>query len=198
MRKTAQTTQPSHSLSKWSIPLLTAIFGLGLSACSSTPTSTSGTGAALPQVVTVHKVSAEGIHDKIGTIALQDSDQGLRIRTQLSQLSPGFHGFHIHEKGSCEPAEKDGKKGAALAAGGHFNPNQASNHGTPKDGHLGDLPVLNVNSQGIANSDVIAPRLKLADIQGLAIMVHAGGDNYADQPKPLGGGGDRIACGVIR
>ena len=46
--------------------------------------------------------------------------------------------------------------------------------------------------------NLIAPRLKLADVQGLAIMVHAGGDNYSDDPKPLGGGGDRIACGVIQ
>jgi len=29
-------------------------------------------------------------------------------------------------------------------------------------------------------------------------MIHAGGDNYADQPAPLGGGGARVACGVIK
>ncbi|CAG2155623.1 unnamed protein product [Oppiella nova] len=83
--------------------------------------------------------------------------------------------------------------GAALAAGGHFNP-QKTGHGTPNDGHMGDLPVLNVDSNGNAKTTLIAPRLKLADIQGLAIMIHAGGDNYSDHPKPLGGGGDRIAC----
>ena len=127
----------------------------------------------------------------------KDSDQGLVLNTDLQKLSPGFHGFHIHEKGSCEPAEKDGKMGAALAAGGHFNPQQAPHHGTPNDGHLGDLPVLNVDSQGVAKTTVVAPRLKLADVKGLAIMVHAGGDNYSDSPKPLGGGGDRVACGVI-
>jgi len=44
---------------------------------------------------------------------------------------------------------------------------------------------------------LLAPRLKLADVQGRAIMVHAGGDNYSDEPQPLGGGGERIACGVI-
>jgi Cu-Zn family superoxide dismutase len=45
---------------------------------------------------------------------------------------------------------------------------------------------------------VIAPNLKLADVKGRAIMIHAGGDNYSDQPAPLGGGGARIACGVIK
>lgn len=150
------------------------------------------------QTIAVNAVSAQGIDAKIGTISFQDSPQGLVITPKLSELPSGFHGFHIHEKGSCAPAEKDGKLGAALAAGGHFNPHQAAGHGTPNEGHLGDLPVLNVDSTGEAKTAVVAPRLKLADIQGLAIMVHAGGDNYADHPKPLGGGGDRIACGVIR
>lgn len=150
------------------------------------------------QTVTVNAVSAQGIGAKIGTITFQDTAKGLSIHTELSNLPSGYHGFHIHEKGSCAPAEKDGAMGAALAAGGHFNPNKAAGHGTPNDGHLGDLPVLNVDSNGNANTTVIAPRLKLANIQGLAIMIHAGGDNYSDHPKPLGGGGGRIACGVIQ
>lgn len=149
------------------------------------------------QTVDMHAVSAQSIGAKIGTVSLQDSPNGLTINTQLSQLPSGYHGFHIHEKGSCAPAEKDGKMGAALSAGGHFNP-QKTGHGTPNDGHMGDLPVLNVDSNGNAKTTLIAPRLKLADIQGLAIMIHAGGDNYSDHPKPLGGGGDRIACGVIQ
>ena len=47
-------------------------------------------------------------------------------------------------------------------------------------------------------SPVLAPRLKMADLKGRALMIHAGGDNYADQPAPLGGGGVRWACGVIQ
>lgn len=178
--------------------LLSTLFSFGLLGCNSINTST-----ALPQKhtpqhnVNVNLVSAEGIGANIGHISLADSPQGLRITTKLKDLPSGFHGFHIHEKGSCAPAEKEGKMVAALAAGGHFNPNNAPGHGTPNDGHLGDLPVLNVDSHGNANISMIAPRLKLADVQGLAIMVHAGGDNYSDHPKPLGGGGDRIACGVI-
>ena len=150
------------------------------------------------QHVTVNAVTAQGIGNKIGTVELLDSPSGLVINTDLSDLPPGPHGFHIHEKGLCGPAEKDGKMGAALAAGGHFNPNQAPHHGTPLTGHLGDLPLITVDASGKSQEKLVAPRLKLADVQGLAIMVHAGGDNYADEPKPLGGGGDRIACGVIQ
>ena len=51
---------------------------------------------------------------------------------------------------------------------------------------------------GKANQTLLAPRLTLSQIRGLSVMVHAGGDNYSDHPKPLGGGGERIACGVIK
>jgi Cu-Zn family superoxide dismutase len=54
-----------------------------------------------------------------------------------------------------------------------------------------------VDEQGRAQVVVTASRLTLKDIRGRAIMIHEGGDNYADQPKPLGGGGGRIACGVV-
>lgn len=164
-------------------------------ACSTTPSATKSKEPI--QTIDIHSVSAQGIGSKIGTISFQDSPNGLKVSTLLTQLPSGYHGFHIHEKGSCAPAEKDGKMGAALAAGGHFNP-QHTGHGTPNDGHMGDLPVLNVDSNGNAKTTLIAPRLKRADIQGLAIIIHAGGDNYSDHPKPLGGGGERIACGVIR
>lgn len=195
--------KPMFKLS--ALTLLSAVIAVG---CSQTPnteakitthemTASSATPSNSAKVVEVHAVSAAGIGQKIGAIQLQDSPQGLVIQTQLTQLTTGEHGFHIHEKGSCEPAEKEGKMTAALAAGGHFNPQKAPNHGTPNTGHLGDLPVLTVDAQGNANTTSVAPRLKLADVEGLAIMVHAGGDNYSDAPKPLGGGGDRVACGII-
>lgn len=173
---------------------LAALSAAMFTGCASTTPATSLNAKS----VTVNAVSAQGIGQNIGQIQLLDSPAGLVIQTNLTQLPPGPHGFHIHEKGSCAPAEKDGKMGAALAAGGHFNPKSAPNHGTPLTGHMGDLPILQVETNGTAKVSLIAPRLKLADVQGLAIMVHAGGDNYSDHPKPLGGGGDRIACGVIK
>lgn len=171
--------------------LLCSLGSLLLWGCSSMPSGTAQPGTS------IHNVTAEGIGASLGKVYFQDSSRGLVITTDLHQLPPGDHGFHIHEQGSCAPAEKDGKMQAALAAGGHFNPTQVAHHGTPMTGHLGDLPVLHVNTQGEAKTVLLAPRLKLADIQGRAIMIHADGDNYSDLPKPLGGGGTRIACGVI-
>ena len=178
---------------------------LMMSACSSinldsnaSKIQTQPTSPDKKQLITVHQVDAKGVGASIGTVTFKQTAKGLLITPALGKLSPGEHGFHIHQNGSCEAAEKEGKMGAALAAGGHLNPEKVAHHGTPLDGHLGDLPALTVNDKGFATTPVLAPRLKLTDIQGRAIMIHAGGDNYSDTPKPLGGGGDRVACGVIQ
>jgi Cu-Zn family superoxide dismutase len=94
---------------------------------------------------------------------------------------------------------KDGKQVPALAAGGHYDPAGANKHLGPQGaGHLGDLPAITVGADGKAVTAVVAARLKLADVKGRSLMIHAGGDNYSDQPVPLGGGGARVACGVIK
>lgn len=150
------------------------------------------------QYVVMRAISNEGIGKMIGTIRLADSEKGLVIDPDLGSLTPGLHGLHVHEKPSCEPADKDGVKTAGHAAGGHFDPNKTGKHAGPEGmGHAGDLPALEVKESGEAVHQLIAPHLKLADIKGRALMIHAGGDNYSDDPKPLGGGGPRVACGVI-
>ena len=56
-----------------------------------------------------------------------------------------------------------------------------------------------VNNDGKATQPVVAPRLKTLDeVKGKALMIHVGGDNMSDSPQPLGGGGERFACGVIK
>ena len=136
----------------------------------------------------------------IGTVTITESKNGLVFTPALSGLPPGPHGYHVHETGSCGANEKEGKVVAAGAAGGHYDPTGSKHHAGPTgDGHMGDLPPLVVGGNGGASVAVTAPRLtKLADVKGKALMIHAGGDNYADKPAPLGGGGERIACGVIQ
>ncbi|HYC04376.1 MAG TPA: superoxide dismutase [Cu-Zn] SodC [Azospirillaceae bacterium] len=157
-------------------------------------------GAPGPRVTTtMYKVTADGIGAAIGTITAEETASGLVLMPDLKDLPAGSRGFHLHQNPSCEPAEKDGKKTAALAAGGHYDPANTGKHVGPKGqgGHKGDLPALTVEASGKATTAVTAPQLKLADLQGRALMIHAGGDNYSDQPEPLGGGGARIACGVV-
>ncbi|WP_026638659.1 superoxide dismutase family protein [Bordetella petrii] len=149
--------------------------------------------------VPVHQATPQGPGAEVGTVSLADSKYGLVLTPDLKGLPPGVHGFHVHENGSCDAKEQAGKPVPAGAAGGHYDPDGTNKHGTPwsDDGHRGDLPALYVSADGAATTPVLAPRLKLADVQGRALMVHAGGDNHSDHPQPLGGGGGRIACGVI-
>ena len=143
-------------------------------------------------------VTAQGIGAAVGSVRITETPYGLVFQPALQGLPPGLHGFHVHEHGTCMPAHKNGVAVAALAAGGHLDPKGSKKHGEPwGDGHLGDLPPLHVAADGSATHPVLAPRLKLADVSGRALMLHAGGDNHADQPAPLGGGGERMACGVI-
>ncbi|MDX3904744.1 MAG: superoxide dismutase [Cu-Zn] SodC [Pigmentiphaga sp.] len=146
-------------------------------------------------------VDAQGKGRDIGTVTVTETAYGLVFRPALTGLPPGQHGFHVHANPSCDPGQQDGKPVAALAAGGHYDPKKTGKHGEPWDdgAHLGDLPALYVDAEGKANYPVLAPRLKsLSDIKGRALMVHQGGDNHADHPAPLGGGGARTACGVIQ
>jgi Cu-Zn family superoxide dismutase len=148
--------------------------------------------------VKVRAISDAGIGADIGTIRAIDTKDGLRLVPRLKGLAPGEHGFHVHENPKCGNTAADGKTGAGLAAGAHFDPDKAGKHEGPKGaGHKGDLPVLAVAANGEARAPVVAPRLKVADLWGRAIVVHAGGDNYADRPQALGGGGARVACGTI-
>ena len=134
----------------------------------------------------------------VGTIAVTDTPYGALFTPDINGLSPGLHGFHVHENADCAPTMKDGKMVPGLAAGGHYDPGKTGKHlGPYGDGHLGDLPALTVTADGTATLPVLAPRLKAEDLLNRSLMIHAGGDNYADTPMTLGGGGARVVCGVI-
>jgi superoxide dismutase, Cu-Zn family len=126
----------------------------------------------------------------LGNIVFTDTPYGLLISPTLTSLPAGAHGFHLHQNADCSDA--------GMKAGGHFDPQNTNSHEGPYgNGHLGDLPVLFVGAEGNANTPLLAPRLKITDLDGLAVMIHAGGDNYTNIPA-LGGGGERIGCGVIK
>jgi Cu-Zn family superoxide dismutase len=150
-------------------------------------------------LVPLNLVDEKGVGAEVGKITVSETKYGLVFTPALQGLPPGLHGFHVHQNPSCDAKEKDGKMVAALAAGGHLDPSGTNKHGTPwGDGHLGDLPPLYVDAHGNASQPVLGPRLKPSDVAGRSLMVHAGGDNHADHPAALGGGGPRVACGVVK
>jgi len=144
-------------------------------------------------------VNDQGMGESIGTITAKDSKYGLILAPQLNHLPQGIHGFHIHQNPDCGHMMAGGKPMAASAAGGHYDPSMTGKHEGPYgDGHLGDLPFLYADKDGKATGPVLAPRLKVSDLQGRSLMIHVGGDNYSDLPEKLGGGGGRLACGAVR
>ncbi|WP_281384546.1 superoxide dismutase family protein [Bartonella phoceensis] len=146
--------------------------------------------------VKIYKLEKNNAKNPIGTIKIEENIYGLVFTPNLSTLSEGLHGFHVHENPSCDT--KDSVIGGA--AGGHYDPNHTYKHLGPynMNGHLGDLPALYANDKGDATMSVLAPRIKkLSEITGRSLIIHFGGDNQSDKPLPLGGGGVRLACGII-
>jgi Cu-Zn family superoxide dismutase len=149
-------------------------------------------------VVEIHAIDHTGAGPSIGTITVSSNTHGTLFSPALTGLTPGLHGFHVHENPDCSAAVKSGKTVPGLAAGGHYDPAGSGRHEGPyANGHLGDLPPLFTDPDGRTTLPVLAPRIKLSDLTGRSLMIHAGGDNYADSPTALGGGGARVACGVM-
>ncbi len=149
-----------------------------------------GAGVASAVTIPMYLTTGDGYGRSVGTVEANDTIYGLILKPRLHGLPPGVHGFHVHAMGMCE---HDG-----MAAGGHLDPDKTDEHlGPYGNGHLGDLPVLIVDDVGKSRLPVLAPRLKLSNLDGKALMIHVGGDNYSDYPEKLGGGGGRLACGVI-
>jgi superoxide dismutase, Cu-Zn family len=171
--------------------ILGGLFALGLA----------GVAKAADLTVTMRRIDASGTGEAIGTVTISGGSSGVVFATDLRGLPAGQHGFHVHTNADCGPGPNDqGQVVAGGAAGGHWDPDGTGQHQGPQGGgHLGDLPALTVAANGTAQGRLAAPRITDPDrLKGHALMIHAGGDNYADQPQPLGGGGGRVACGVIR
>ncbi len=127
-----------------------------------------------------------------GTITFTRDGKKVKIVADLQGLTPGKHGFHVHENGDCSSAD-------GTSAGGHFNP-ENKKHGSPKDKerHVGDLGNIEADGSGNAHLEMTDDLISLSgenSIIGKAIIVHAGEDDLKTQPT--GDAGARVACGVI-
>lgn len=134
----------------------------------------------------------------IGSASFVEQRQNVRIEITVIKLPPGTHGVHLHAVGTCAGPDFG-------SAGPHFNPTGAV-HGiaNPKGPHAGDLPNLEVQSDGrgtlVAFTSLVdlAPGASQSLLRsgGTAIVVHASADD--DKTDPSGNSGARIACGVIK
>ncbi|HSU01334.1 MAG TPA: superoxide dismutase family protein [Nocardioides sp.] len=143
----------------------------------------------------------------VGWVTMREVRDKVVVKGVARGLTPGFHGFHVHAVGVCDPAAPTGP---FTTAGGHYA-GALPNHGD----HAGDLPSLLVMTDGTAYSSFATDRFDLDDLRdtdGSAVMVHAGRDNFANIPTrytaggvagpdattlATGDAGGRVACGVI-
>src|SRR4051794_6438007 len=58
-----------------------------------------------------------------GSVSFVQQGEQLMVDARIDGLTPGMHGFHVHEKGDCSAPD-------AMSAGGHFNPGSMP-HGDP-------------------------------------------------------------------
>lgn len=178
--------------------------------------------ARAPRGLVAAMTSATG--GAVGTVRMVPKNDGkVLVRATGRGLTAGFHGFHVHTTGICDPAAKDttGAASPFFTAGGHYNPVTTNTHGA----HAGDMPPLLVATDGTAVLRFKTDRFKVRDLMdedGSAVIMHAGPDNLAHIPaatptgderyhshvddvfgpdtatKATGDAGARFACGVLR
>lgn len=170
-------------------------------------------GAADTESHTTPRATVRDVNgNTLGSVTLSPNSGRIVVNGRLSGLTPGFHGFHIHAVGICNPRSTDpnGVVVPFLTAGGHLNP-----AGTTHGDHAGDLPALLVqesgNAVGIVETDQVT-FAQIFDADGSAIIVHAAPDNLAHIPTrysaagvpgpdaatlATGDAGGRVGCGVI-
>ena len=165
--------------------LLAAAGALCLTACANIPFISPSASTAL-QPTKGNKAA--------GSVTFTQQGDKVRVVANVTGLTPGLHGFHIHEKGDCSAPD-------AMSAGGHFNP-----HGKPHgdahaaERHAGDLGNLSADKDGNARADLAVDGLSLAagaanSVVGRSVVVHANPDDLKSQPA--GNSGPRVACGVV-
>ncbi len=147
--------------------------------------------AADPTKAVAVLVPTEGMKVS-GTVMFEQMEDGVKVTGTVKGLTPGKHGFHVHEFGDL--TSPDGK-----SAGGHFNPTDAP-HAAPdaEMHHAGDLGNIEANQEGVATIDLTDKMLKMegaTSILGRGLVVHAGEDDMKSQPS--GDAGARVAVGVI-
>lgn len=139
--------------------------------------------------------------EPVGFVTFEQLNGGVLVTAEISGLTPGWHGFHIHTVGLCEDTEA----GPFLQTAGHWDL-EGVNH----PDHTGDMPMLLVLDDETTYLQFVTDRFEVSDMfdeDGTAVIVHSGPDNYANIPERYGGpdettlavgdAGSRVACGEV-
>jgi Cu-Zn family superoxide dismutase len=146
--------------------------------------------APLKAIAVLHPTEGNKVS---GTVTFIEVADGVQVHAEITGLTSGKHGFHIHEFGDCSAAD-------ASSAGSHFNPTKQPHAGPDVDArHVGDMGNVEADASGAAKVEYLDHQLSLANdersIIGRSVVVHAKADDLKSQPA--GDSGARVACGVI-
>ena len=146
--------------------------------------------APLKAIAVLHSTAGNKVS---GTVTFTEVADGVQVQAQITGLTPGKHGFHVHEFGDCSAADLS-------SAGAHFNPtNQPHAAADAAARHVGDMGNVEADASGAAKLNYLDHDMSLANDQrsiiGRSVVVHAKADDLKSQPA--GDSGARIACGVI-
>lgn len=138
-------------------------------------------------IAVIHPI---GDNDISGTVNFGKTETGTKITAQITGLSKGDHGFHIHQYGDCSALD-------GSSAGGHFNPDDMKHNSRDAEKrHVGDMGNLASEGEEFTTTlSYIDDEIYLEEVIGRGIIIHAGQDDLTSQPS--GDAGARIACGVI-
>jgi Cu-Zn family superoxide dismutase len=168
---------------------LTVLLIPAIIALTALPLTTASAQEAKKGIAVLHPVSGSQV---TGMVTFTTTGDTVQVVADVTGLTPGKHGFHVHEFGDCSAPD-------ATSAGSHFNPTHKA-HGGPemKERHIGDLGNLEANAAGKAHLELNDKMLKLtgpSSIVGYAVIVHEKEDDLKSQP--VGNAGGRVACGVV-
>ena len=151
-----------------------------------------GAVSAAPVTKAVAAVHAAAGGKVEGVVTFTQGADGVHVNARITGLTPGNHGFHIHEFGDCSAAD-------FASAGGHFNPSGDPHAGLDVPArHSGDMGNIVAGADGVATLDVTDAKLAFdgpTSLLGRGLIVHASADDLKTQPT--GNAGGRLACGVI-
>src|SRR5207244_10719985 len=146
--------------------------------------------APLKAVAVLHPTAGNKVS---GTVTFTEVADGVQVRAEISGLTPGNHGFHVHEFGDCSAAD-------VSSAGAHFNPTSKPHAGPESaERHVGDMGNVQADASGNAKLEYVDHQISLTNDErsaiGRSVVVHAKADDLKSQPA--GDSGARVGCGVI-
>jgi len=144
----------------------------------------------LKAIAVIHPTAGNKVS---GTVTFTEVADGVQIQAEITGLTPGNHGFHVHQFGDCSAAD-------ASSAGAHFNPTNKPHAGPDAvERHVGDMGNIEADASGSAKLDYVDHHISVANdkesVIGRSVVVHVKADDLKSQPA--GDSGARVACGVI-